>query len=57
VADCGAWHRRRKSDAQLLVEERTGRELEELLRELYVDRGHSQDAIAAALEHEDAARP
>lgn len=39
----------RKSHAQLLVEERTGREIHELLRELYVDKRHSQQAIANAL--------
>lgn len=39
----------RKSHAQLLVEERTGRQVDELLRELYVDRRHSQQAIADAL--------
>lgn len=38
-----------KSHAQLLVEERTGRDLEELLRELYVQRRHSQGEIATAL--------
>jgi arginine repressor len=38
-----------KSDTQLLVEERTGREIGELLRELYVDKRHSQKAIADAL--------
>lgn len=39
----------RKSHAQLLVEERTGRRLEELLRDLYVDKRHSQEEIAEAL--------
>jgi hypothetical protein len=39
----------RKSHAQLLVEERTGQELEALLRDLYVDRRHSQQDIADAL--------
>lgn len=39
----------RKSHAQLLVEERTGRELVSLLRDLYVDQRHSQQDIADAL--------
>ena len=39
----------RKSPAQLLVQERTGRDLEQLLRELYVERRHSQQEIADAL--------
>lgn len=39
----------RKSPTQLLVQERTGRDIEELLRELYVDGRHSQQAIATAL--------
>lgn len=39
----------RKSHAQLLVEERTGRQVDELLRELYVEKRHSQQAIADAL--------
>lgn len=39
----------RKTYAQLLVEERTGRVLDELLRELYVDRRLSQQDIADAL--------
>ncbi len=38
-----------KSHAQVLVEERTSRSLPELLRELYVERRHSQDEIARAL--------
>jgi arginine repressor len=38
-----------KSHAQLLVQERTERDLEELLRELYVEKRHSQQEIAAAL--------
>lgn len=38
-----------KTYAQVLVEERTGRELVDLLRELYVDKRHSQEEIAAAL--------
>ena len=40
---------RRKSPLQLLVQDRTGRDLDILLRELYVDERHSQDAIADAL--------
>ena len=39
----------RKSHAQLLVEERTGRAIDELLRDLYVDQRHSQQAIADGL--------
>jgi transposase len=39
-----------KSYAQVLVEERTGRPLDELLRELYLDRRHSQEEIARALQ-------
>jgi arginine repressor len=39
----------RKTYAQLLVEERTGRDLLEVLRDLYVDKRHSQREIAAAL--------
>lgn len=39
----------RKSHAQLRVQERTGRELPDLLRELYVDKRHSQEEIAQAL--------
>lgn len=39
-----------KSYAQVLVEERTGRELTDLLRDLYVDKRHSQDEIARALQ-------
>ena len=38
-----------KSYAQVLVEERTGRQVDELLRELYVDKRHSQEEIARAL--------
>ena len=38
-----------KSPAQVLVEERTGRDLTSLLRELYVAKRHSQDEIAQAL--------
>lgn len=40
----------RKSHAQMLVEERTGRQLEELLRDLYVGRRHTQEEIADALK-------
>lgn len=40
---------RRKSHAQLLVQERTGRDVETLLRELYVEARHSQQEIADAL--------
>lgn len=39
----------RKSYAKELVRERHGREVEELLRDLYVDKRHSQAAIAEAL--------
>lgn len=39
----------RKSHAQLLVEERTGRKLDELLRDLYLSQRHSQQDIADAL--------
>lgn len=38
-----------KSHAKELVRQRTGREPDALLRELYVDRRHSQEEIAAAL--------
>lgn len=38
-----------KSPLQDLVEERTGRQIGELLRDLYVARRHSQREIAAAL--------
>lgn len=38
-----------KSYARELVRQRTGRDVEELLRELYVDRRHSQEAIAKSL--------
>lgn len=40
----------RKSHAQLRVQERTGRDVPELLRELYVDKRHSQMEIARALD-------
>jgi len=39
----------RKSHAKELVRRTTGREPEDVLRELYVDRRHSQEEIAAAL--------
>lgn len=39
-----------KSHAQLRVQERTGRDLEELLRELYLERRHSQEEIARACD-------
>lgn len=39
----------RKSHAQLLVEERTGRPLGELLADLYVEQRRSQQEIADAL--------
>lgn len=38
----------RKTPLQLLVQERTGREIEGLLRELYVERRHSDQEIATA---------
>jgi len=40
---------RRKDYAAELVRERTGREVEPLLRELYLERRHSQQEIADAL--------
>jgi len=40
---------RDKSYAKRLVRERTGREPDDLLRELYVERRHSQEEIAEAL--------
>lgn len=39
-----------KSHAQVLVEVRTGRQLPDLLRELYVDKRHSDREIADALD-------
>lgn len=39
-----------KSYSKELVRERTGRDPEELLRELYVEKRHSQREIAAALD-------
>lgn len=38
-----------KSHAKALVRERTGREVPDLLRELYVTKRHTQAEIAAAL--------
>lgn len=38
-----------KSYAQELVRRSTGREVDELLRELYVEKRHSQEEIARAL--------
>ncbi len=38
-----------KSRAEQVVEGRTGRQLPELLRELYVDQRHTQEEIAKAL--------
>lgn len=38
-----------KSRAEQVVEARTGRALPELLRELYIDRRHTQEEIAQAL--------
>lgn len=43
-----AMAKERKGYAQKLVEERTGRPLADLLRDLYVDRRHSQEEIAQA---------
>lgn len=40
----------RKTTLQLLVQERTGRPVEELLRELYVEKRLTDQEIAAALE-------
>jgi DNA-binding XRE family transcriptional regulator len=39
----------RKSHTKELVQERTGRSVPELLREMYVDRRYSQKEIASAL--------
>lgn len=44
-----------KSHAKLLVQERTGREVEELLRELYIDNRLSHQEIADALTAKGAA--
>lgn len=38
----------RKTPLQLLVQERTGRDIEALLRELYVDKRYSDQEIADA---------
>ena len=38
-----------KSHAKELVRERTGRDVPDVLRDLYVDKRHSQGEIAAAL--------
>jgi DNA-binding XRE family transcriptional regulator len=38
-----------KSATRILVQQRTGRELPELLRELYVEKRHTQQEIAQAL--------
>lgn len=40
---------RHKSHAKELVRQRTGQEPEDVLRELYVDRRHSQEEIGDAL--------
>lgn len=42
-------HDRIKSRAEQVVEQRTGRELPDLLRELYVEQRATQEEIAAAL--------
>lgn len=39
----------RKSYAKELVRERTGREVADILRELYVDKRHTQQEIAKAI--------
>lgn len=39
----------RKSHAKELVRRTTGREVPDVLRELYVEKRHSQDEIASAL--------
>ncbi|MBA2439588.1 MAG: helix-turn-helix domain-containing protein [Thermoleophilaceae bacterium] len=39
----------RKSHAKTLVQARTGREPQDVLRELYVDKRHTQQEIADAL--------
>lgn len=41
--------RRHKSYAEAAVRERTGRDVDELLRELYVEKRHSQQEIADAI--------
>lgn len=40
--------RNRKGYAEALVQERTGRAVDDLLRELYVEKRHSQQEIATA---------
>lgn len=40
----------RKSHAKELVRRTTGREVADILRELYVEKRHSQEEIAAALD-------
>jgi len=40
----------RKSYAKALVTERTGRDLDELLRELYIEKRHTLTEIGAALQ-------
>lgn len=40
---------KRNSWAQEVVRQRTGREVPDLLRELYVDKRHTQEEIAEAL--------
>lgn len=42
--------RQRKDYAKEAVAARTGREVGELLRDLYIDRRHSQEEIAGALD-------
>lgn len=42
-------HGRRKGYAKEVVRLRTGREPEDVLRELYIERRHSQEEIAEAL--------
>jgi hypothetical protein len=43
----------RKTPLQLLVQERTGRQVEELLRELYVGQRRTDQEIADALSTDD----
>lgn len=43
----------RKTPLQLLVQERTGRQLEDLLLELYVAKRHTDQEIATALSTEE----
>lgn len=49
VRVCAIVPHMRKTPLQLLVQERTGRVLEELLRELYVDKGRTDSEIAQAI--------